>query len=343
MVIQINNDLKQIYDISKGYTIINGFAYSAVTYPFNVHDGIIIKCSGRSDCESPQYNIADHSIDMYINQINKLKIEKTTIILDNINFLNDCKTLKHLRIIPSFQSGKDFNFSPLYDMPEIKSLSCQTQYGDREQFSGLVDYSKINGLVKLNVSITKDTINYNQIEMLKSLRVSNFKSANRDLNDLFCSKQLDTLTIVQSGMKSLNGIEISNKMQCLYLHYNRSLCDISALSKVKSTLKALYIENSSQIKDFSVLGELENLERLELVGSNELTNLNFLKTMKHLKTFTFSINILDGDLSLCDNLEHVHLLQNKRNYNRKNEQLPKKDFSQLIRGNESVEEWRKSD
>ena len=41
------------------------------------------------------------------------------------------------------------------------------------------------------------------------------------LTDLFCSKELDTLRIVQCGISSLNGIDISNKMQCLYLHYNR--------------------------------------------------------------------------------------------------------------------------
>ena len=39
------------HDISKGYTITNGFAFTAISYPFNVHDAIIVKCKGVSDCE----------------------------------------------------------------------------------------------------------------------------------------------------------------------------------------------------------------------------------------------------------------------------------------------------
>ena len=70
---------------------------------------------------------------------------------------------------------------------------------------------------------------------------------------------------------------------------------------VKGTLKALRVENCPKIQDFSVLGELENLELLELAGSNTLPNLDFLKTMKNLKTFTFSMNVLDGNLDPCLN------------------------------------------
>ncbi len=60
------------------------------------------------------------------------------------------------------------------------------------------------------------------------------------------------------------------KLQCLYLYDNRSLSDISELEGVKNSLKALRIENCAKIKDFSVLEKLENLELLDLSGSNEI-------------------------------------------------------------------------
>lgn len=131
---------------------------------------------------------------------------------------------------------------------------------------------------------------------------------------------------------------MSKKMQCLYLHYNRSLSDISALRKVKKTLKALRIENSPKIADFTVLSELVKFELLELTGKDVLPNLNLLRTMKNLKTFTLNLNVLDGDLSLCKNLSYVYSEIDRRHYNLKDIHLPKVKF---IRGNESIEEWRK--
>ena len=181
-------------------------------------------------------------------------------------------------------------------------------------------------------------MNYNKIETLKSLDIVNFKGKNRDLMDLFCSKELDTLRLIQCGIHSLNGIETSRKMQCLYLHYNRSLIDISALNKVKGTLKALRIENCPKISDFSVLGELENLELLELSGNNVLPNLDFLKTMKSLKTFTFSMNVLNGDLSSCIDLSYVYSEKDRKHYNWKDKELPKVKY---IHGNEDIAQWRR--
>ena len=136
----------------------------------------------------------------------------------------------------------------------------------------------------------------------------------------------------------MEGIQKSKKIQCLYLHYNRSLNDISALKNVKKTLRALRIENCPKINDFSVLEELENLELLELSGNNELPSLSFLKTMKNLKTFIFSMNVKDGDLYPCLNLSYAYSEKNRKHYNLKDMDLPK---GQYVRGNEAIEEWRR--
>ena len=170
------------------------------------------------------------------------------------------------------------------------------------------------------------------------MQVGGFRGKNRDLTDLFCSTEVDTLSLIQCGMNSLNGIEASRKMQCVYLHYNRCLNDISALGKVKETLRALRIENCPKIQDFSVLGELENLELLELTGSNVLPSLYFLKRMKSLKTFVFSVNVLDGDLSPCLGLSYVYSEKDRRHYNLKDADMPR---GKCFRGNENIEEWRR--
>ena len=277
----------------------DGFEFVPMHYPFYRKDAIKIVVDTRS-------------IEEYQEYIRRQGIERAEIIMPNLDVLKNCPSLKHLKICPSYNASADFDFSPLYERPEIKSLGCQNLYGSREQYLREIDYSKICGLIDLFVGVNKGTLNYNRVETLKSMGVGGFKGRNRDLTDLFCSKELDTLRLIQCGIYSLNGIETSRKMQCLYLHYNRSLSDINALRKVNGTLKALRIENCPKIEDFSVLGELENLELLELSGSNALPSLGFLKTMKNLKTFTLSMNVLDGDLSPCMDLSYVCLLYTSR-------------------------------
>ena len=304
--------------------IVDGFEFTDMHYPYYNRDAIRI--------------VEGRKIEEYQGYIRRNNIEKAEIIVPDIAFLRECPSFKHLRITPSFNAPNGFDFSPLYDTPEIISLNCQNQYGNRGQYISKIDYDNINGLVDLFVSVNAGTFGYNKIETLKSLSVGGFSSDKKDITDLFCSKDLDTLELIDCKIHSLTGIEKAPKMQCLYLSNNRSLRSIDQLYSVKDTLKALRIKNCSKIKDFSVLGKLQNLELLELSGSNELPGLGFLKTMNNLKTFTFSMNVVDGDITPCLPLSYVYSERNRNHYNVKDADLPKGHY---IHGNESIEEWRR--
>lgn len=307
----------------------NGFKLVSLHYPFNQPKAIRIT----------QHDVCNRKgIEYCSSFIRENNIEQAEIITSDISFLNEFSKLKHLKIHPDRECGEIFDFSPLYQMPEVLSLSVQNVYGANSEFSSVIDYARVNGLVDLFVQVNKKTKNFNKISSLKTLRISRFKGAKRDLTDLFCSSDLDTLEMIQCGITSLKGIDISQKMQCLYLYYNRALSDISELSKVKNTLKALRIGNCPSIKDFSVLSELTNLELLELTGSNELPSLNFLKEMKSLKTLIFSMNVLDGDLSPCLTLSYVSSSKMRKHYNLPQSCLPKNHY---YRGNEDIESWRR--
>lgn len=303
----------------------DGFGFVPMFYPFNRKNAIQIVADSQP-------------IGNYQEYIQNNHIEMAEIIMPDLEVLRLCPTLKYLVIYPSYDAQNNFDFTPLYEAEEICSLRCQNQYGSRNQYIAKIDYSKINGLLNMHVSVNEGTLNYNKVETLKSLTVGNFIGENRDLTDLFCSSELDTLRLTGCGMQSLNGIDTSINIQCLYLHYNRLLKNISALSKVKKTLKALRIENCPKIEDFSVLSELEKLELLELSGSNTIPDLSFLKSMKNLKTFTFNMNVLDGDLSPCLNLSYVYSERNRKHYNLKDSDLPKGEY---VRGNETIELWRR--
>ncbi len=337
MVIDIHEVVSpdRMLGYGRRYTLRNGFSFTAITHPANVYDAIVIKYPQDVLCFSPRIEGSSHSLEEQIEFINRYGIEKALIIAENIDFITMCPTLKYLSIVPADSAGNGFDYSPLYKMPQIKHLSCGTVYGFREEFSTCIDCAKINGLEDIHAT-NSGYQNFNTVDTLKGLGLSDYKK--RDLSEAFSSSILDTLSIFTSKIITLEGIQKSQKMQCLYLYYNRSLQDISALRKVKGTLRALRIVNSSKINDFSVLGELENLELLELTGSNELPSLSFLKKMKNLKTFLFDMNVKDGDLTPCLDLSYVYSRRNRKHYNLKDKQLPKNQF---VRGNETIEECRR--
>lgn len=313
----------------------DGFVFTAIHHPANVYNAIIVKQPNNIPCFSPRVKDSERSLAEHIELINTYKIERAYIIANNIDFITQCPDLKHIYIVPFEFEGNGFDYSPLYKMTGLKSVGCPTIYGRNAEFKTTIDYSQIIGIESIGVSNSGDK-NYQNIKTLKSLGITSYKGT--DLTNVFSSTILDTLIISQCKIKSLEGLQKSEKMQCLYLWYNRSLQDITALRKVKKTLRTLRIQNCPKITDFSVLAELENLELLELTGSNTLPSLDFIKSMKNLKTFTFNMNVLDGDLSLCLNLSYVYSERNRKHYNLKDSQMPRGEY---VRGNESIDIWRR--
>lgn len=269
--------------LQNGYIIRDGFVFTSLAEPKNIFDAIVVRNPLNAN-SYPQLGVSSHTLEKHIQFINEKHLEKAVIFAENIQFILKCPTLKHISIIPADTAADNFDFSPLYQMPEIATLLCRTNYGYAEEYVSTVDYSRIKGIRTLTVSGTGHT-NYRQIETLKELNISGFKGEKRDLTDLFDSKILENLTIIQCGTKSLKGLEQSGTLSTVSLWYNRSLSDVSALKNISKTLKVLSIEACGKITDFSFLDELTDLEHLELLGKNELPDLNFLKRMKNSKLF----------------------------------------------------------
>lgn len=312
----------------------DGMLFVPVNFPFNKPDGILIE-----NLDLPQL----------IEYIQNKKIVKAFIQgISDFDFLVNCHTLAYIAIelkLPFDEYSKmpmrgrkiykTYNLDYLYDFPRLKSLKIINNEDPIIKAELYLDMTKLTELQQYSGNYAF-VHNLDQAFSLKSLILNQYLES--DFVDLRELKLLDTVKLTFSKLYSLNGCETLFKLQCLYLHYNRALTDISALRGVKNTLKALRIENCPKIQDFSVLGELENLELLELSGSNTLPNLNFLKSMKNLKTFVFNMNVLDGDLSPCLNLSYVYSEKNRKHYNLKDAELPKGEY---IRGNENIEEWRR--
>ena len=334
-MVEFQEAIMDVKTLGKRYIIRDGMVFTSITHPANVYDAVVIKYPPDIPCASPRVPGSVRSLEEQLEFVRAHKIEKALIIADSIDFITSCPSLKLFRIVPADSAGRGFDYSPLYGMPWVKSLQAKTIYGRREELTTELDCAKLRGLEKLSVT-NRQYKHFNVVQTLKSLGLSNYKE--KDLTATFSSSILDTLTVLQSGIESLDGIQTSQRLQCLYLYHNRALRDIGALRDVKSTLRALRIENCPKIDDFSVLSELENLELLELSENNELPDLEFLRKMKSLKTFVFTVNVKSGDLSPCMNLSYACSGRNRRHYDRKDADLPK---GQYVRGNETIEEWRR--
>lgn len=304
----------------------NGFDFDSIIYPFDKETAIKIW--------KPEL------YDKYINYIQRNKLSQAIICMPSLSILYECPSLQFLSVAPSADSPNEYDFSPLYGR-ELKYLCCLNEYYTQggKSHIGTVDFSQIFGLESLKINVNRGTLNFNRIASLRSLSIGDYKGANLDLSDLFTSTKLDTLRLIEGKTVSLCGIEKAINMQYLDISYNRNLVDISALAKIKHSLKSLSIHNCSKITDFSVLYELVNLEKLEIWGNNTIPSLDFIRYMPNLKTLFLEINIADGDITPCLNLRSAKLMKNRKHYNLKDKDLPK--AKKVIFGNESIEEWRR--
>lgn len=318
-------DLKQIITdfsvLRNNYIVRDGYVFSAWSDCPNVFDVLVIKQPSNARGNTRSYPDTNHSLKEHIRLINEEKIERALIIADDISFITECPSLKMFSVFPANSAGSGFDYSPLYSVQEIKNLNCHTTYGEKEEESCSIDYSKIAGLIDLGV-YGKGHLNFASINTLQRFWVSNIKKCD-DLYQISRSSELKDLTILQCGIKSLAGIEQYQKLQSLDLSNNRLLCDISMLGKVGESLRLLNIEGCAKITDFSCLYDMAMLEHLSLIGSNTLPDLEFLKRMTKLKTFTFSMDIIGGDLSPCLQIPYVSCAKSKKWYNLKDKELPK--------------------
>lgn len=319
----------------QGYRIHDGFVFQAIRYPANVFDAILIRNPPSACGFGDAMSASARSLDDHIEFINQYGIDKAIVIAEDISFLNKCPSIKHLNVVPSIGCGDNFDFSPLYKHPAIRSLYCRTIYGKYDENELKIDYSRISGLEDLTVH-TVSNQEYRRIPTLKKLSISQYCGS--DLKELFCSKDLDTLEMNSCKIRNLDGIEAALKLQCVYLTHNRQLEDISSLRKVRQTIRALRISKCPKIKDFSVLSDLENLDYLFLEGGNSIPSLNFLNLLPNLKTLICCMEISDGDLTPCMRLSYVHCGRIRKHYNLRAHDLPKGIY---YRGNENIEPWRR--
>lgn len=170
-------------NLMRGFSDLDGFIFASLTEPANIHDSIVVRVPWDATASYPRYPLSSRTVEEYVEFINLHGIRKAIVIAENIDFLLQCPTLEFLQIIPAYGAPDHFDFSPLYHIPCVKWLRCQTVYGMREEKHGDINYAQIRGLRCLYVSETKHELHFNQVPGLQSLNLSNFRGS--DLSALY--------------------------------------------------------------------------------------------------------------------------------------------------------------
>lgn len=291
-----------------------------VTDDFSFCNGMLIIAQPFDAFCAPVYVRSAKSIEEHIKYIHDDQIRKAIIIADDISFLHSCPSLESLTVIPSY-TARNFDVSPLYDMPNLKELHFDTIYGLGDSRYASIDYSHFTRLQSLSVAGAKGHRNLSSVKGLHKLYLGKGQPSSKTISDMDLS-QLEELEICQSSLRSLAGLESAKHLRKLCMSHCPSLSDISALTSAGEDLTCLEIEACGRISDFSALNHMPNMESLTLYGSNSIPDLSFLQNMKKLKSFRFTMKVEDGDLSLCKSISYVYC-QNRRHYNMRDEELPK--------------------
>lgn len=302
----------------------DGFVFTNIMEPNNIWDAIIIRSPESCDTWRPKKIFSEKSLEEHIKIINEYKLEKALIIAEDISFITKCPSLKYLQIYPANTAPIPFDYSPLYNMPEIKFLACFTEYGGIEvPYSTNIDYSKINGLEEIFM-IGSGHLNYHLIPTLKKITVSKNKKI-KNFEHISCNPNFSEIRIAFCPIKSFKGIEKFKNIKQIELDYLRGLEDISDLKEVGKSLEIFRVNKCAKIKDFTCLNYMENMKDLILCGNNTLQDLNFLNNMTKIRKFVFDMYVLNHDLTPCLQVPFAYLKKDKKEYNLKNKDLPKNE------------------
>lgn len=313
-----NDRIENFDDIQRGYVDRDGFMFKALDLP-RVFDAIVIRNPNDIACPLYQHIRSQRSLDEHIEFINENDVKKAVVLADDISFLADCKGLETVELIAIGE--EHYDFSALYLMPELFSLTFPTMPFDGITVKEKPDYAKLGALRELTVCDTAHGLT--DAKALRKLSVSNVKKACNDATALFSSEELEVLSVNGCGIKSLTGISGTKRLETLMLLNNKALAEVGEVRECAATLKTLVISNCAKITDFSFLHDLHKLEHLEMHGSNSIESLSFLKDMPELKVFSFGVNVVDGDLTPCLDIPCVYLEKARKHYNLKNGDLPK--------------------
>ena len=258
---------------------------------------------------------------------------KIAISLGDLEILSSLPQIERIVLLPGAVTEQGLR--ELYSLQDLKLLAM-SYYETDAKAKDRIDLSHFSKLSALVSNTSLNFIRLDECGSIQTIKVLKWKE--NSFQQFSGLRKLDTVDVSFAPILTLDGIE-NTALQCLHLSYCRNLKDISAIMGCEN-LKLLRIENCPRIINIEqTVKQLNNLVSLSITGKGEFQNLSFISDLNNLKFFVSDYNVADGNLTALKNLPYASILQNRRHYNIKDDDLPRENSVSM--GNEDIPIWRR--
>ena len=233
--------------------------------------------------------------------------------ISNLEFLKKIQLIKAITI----DDDSGFDYAGLYYLIQLKSLTLSVK--NKRQH---VDFSKFEHLEYLSVDWYSQLPDLTMCYKLKELVLWKYKPKHKSFIDLKVPDTLENLEITESNIQNLEGLHLPNlkKLEC---HNSNLLESTRGIESVSIHLNTLVFDYCKKLSSYQNIETCSQLEKIILGNCGSLPTVEWVKSLKKLKHFSFyNTLLLDGDTSPCFGIKYVSFKNNK-NYNHKVEEFRK--------------------
>jgi hypothetical protein len=197
----------------------------------------------------------------------------------HINGINYFTSLTHLE----FDASQTVSLAPISTIGSLEYLSL---YNSPE-----TDYEFLSNLTQLRMISIASTSEVSDVSVLKTLR------------------NLEKIQLYNTGITNLEFLRDAPSLTQVLLYENASLADISALESHPNLHSLLLIQpkDNAGALDASVIGDLHNVENLQLGYLSNITFLNHLNKLKFLELEGINDDGLIESIATIPNLQTLYL------------------------------------
>ncbi|SDB82352.1 hypothetical protein [Shouchella lonarensis] len=247
-----------------------------------------------------------NDIDRCISEINEKQVRSVNICEafyggDSIRFLAECPSVKEVFV----SSDKITDYTPLYELPSLKHLTIDGMVKIPLALDRLI-------LESLSITWSNKISGLERMKNLTSLALYKYHPKSRDLEMLSSLSQLKEITITESRIESLSGLQSADHLERLELINLRGLTSLSSSGNMSQKLSYIRIEGCKNITDHNYVAHFPHLENLILCNCGRVQSMQFVRNLRKLSRLVFLNTVIeDGDLTPCLGIDEVAFDQKK--------------------------------
>lgn len=229
--------------------------------------------------------------------------------LKNLDFIKQFSEITELDIV--YPPDGPFDLSPIQTLRDLRSLIISGPVALKLEIFPKLEVFRGGWQPKLQLK---------GCDKLRILDLSGYKPKAKNLDDLPRLPSLRELSLVQSPLINLSGVECFEGLKKVELAYLTKLCSLNNLHQIQG-LEVLDCQKCRKLTNHEKVRALKNLKVLRFNDCGEIQDLDFINDIPNLKEFRFvNTNIVNGDLTPLIRLQRVGFFA-KKHYSHTPEEL----------------------